>query len=119
MRSVRTGLDLFLTCVRRLPRTLGLAVAALLLTAAALWAQAYPGSHITLVIPLTPGDATDSIGRSMGEELSKLLKVSVVPTNRPGAGSVVGTDSVVKAKKDGYTILVTPNTMPRPGIRRG
>src|SRR2546427_12673525 len=45
----------------------------------------------------------------MAEELSKLLKVAVVSVNRPGGGMAIGTDSVVKAKKDGYTILLTPN----------
>lgn len=72
-------------------------------------AQRYPNSPITLVIPLAPGDATDVAGRTMAEELAKLLKVPVVPVNRPGAGMAIGTDSVVKAKKDGSTILLTPN----------
>ncbi len=72
-------------------------------------AQSYPSSAINLVIPLAPGDATDLSGRAMAEELAKLLKVPVVPLNRPGAGMAIGTDSVVKAKKDGYTILFTPN----------
>src|SRR5882762_10716755 len=72
-------------------------------------AQTYPVGPITLVIPLAPGDATDVAGRAMAEELAKLLKVPVVPVNRPGAGMVIGADSVVKAKKDGYTILLTPN----------
>jgi tripartite-type tricarboxylate transporter receptor subunit TctC len=72
-------------------------------------AQSYPSGPITLVIPLAPGDGTDVAGRAMAEELAKLLKVPVVPVNRPGAGMVIGTDSVVKAKKDGYTILLTPN----------
>ena len=72
-------------------------------------AQSYPSGPITLVIPLAPGDATDLAGRAMAEELAKLLKVPVVPLNRPGAGMAIGTDSVVKAKKDGYTILLTPN----------
>jgi len=72
-------------------------------------AQSYPSGPITLVIPLAPGDATDVAGRTMAEELAKLLKVPVVPVNRPGAGMAIGTDSVVKAKKDGYTILLTPN----------
>jgi tripartite-type tricarboxylate transporter receptor subunit TctC len=72
-------------------------------------AQSYPSGPITLVIPLAPGDATDVAGRAMAEELAKLLKVPVVPVNRPGAGMAIGTDSVVKAKKDGYTILLTPN----------
>lgn len=72
-------------------------------------AQSYPSSAINLVIPLTPGDANDVSGRAMADELGKLLKVPVVPINRPGAGMTIGTDSVVKAKKDGYTILLTPS----------
>ena len=72
-------------------------------------AQSYPSGAITLVIPLAPGDGTDVAGRAMADELAKLLKVPVVPVNRPGAGMAIGTDSVVKAKKDGYTILITPN----------
>ena len=72
-------------------------------------APSYPTSAITLVIPLAPGDATDVSGRTMAEELAKLLKVPVVPVNRPGAGMAIGTDSVVKAKKGGHTILFTPN----------
>jgi len=84
---------------------------ALALVAAAppLCAQTYPTGPITLVIPLAPGDAMDVAGRAMAEELAKLLKVPVVPMNRPGGGMVIGADSVVKAKKDGYTILLTPN----------
>jgi len=84
-------------------------VLSLLVAAPPLDAQTYPTGPITLVIPLTPGDAVDVAGRAMAEELAKLLKVPVVPVNRPGAGMVIGADSVVKAKKDGYTILLTPN----------
>jgi tripartite-type tricarboxylate transporter receptor subunit TctC len=73
-------------------------------------AQSYPASAITLVIPLAPGDATDVVGRTMGDELAKLLKVPVVPVNRPGGGMTIGTDSVVKARKDGYTILLAPSS---------
>jgi len=72
-------------------------------------AQSYPTSPITLVIPLAPGDGSDVGGRAMAEELAKILKAPVVPVNRPGAGMAIGTDSVVKARKDGYTILITPN----------
>jgi tripartite-type tricarboxylate transporter receptor subunit TctC len=72
-------------------------------------AQGYPKGPPSLVIPLTPGDATDIAARTMGEELAKQLKVPVVPVNRPGAGAALGTDSVVKAPKDGYTILITIN----------
>ena len=51
-----------------------------------------------------------SLGRAMADELSKLLKVPVVTLNKPGGGLTIGTDAVVKAKKDGYTILLTSNT---------
>lgn len=74
-----------------------------------LGAQGYPNQAINVVIPLAPGDAADVTGRTIGEELGKLLRVPVVPINRPGAGATIGTDNVVKAKKDGYTILMTPN----------
>jgi tripartite-type tricarboxylate transporter receptor subunit TctC len=74
-----------------------------------LGAQGYPNRAINLVIPTAPGDAGDVAGRLMGEELAKLLKVPVVPVNKPGAAATIGTDSVAKAKKDGYTIVVTPS----------
>jgi tripartite-type tricarboxylate transporter receptor subunit TctC len=74
-----------------------------------LGAQDYPNQAINVIIPLAPGDAADVTGRTIGEELAKLLRVPVVPINRPGAGATIGTDNVVKAKKDGYTILMTPN----------
>jgi tripartite-type tricarboxylate transporter receptor subunit TctC len=87
-----------------------LTIASLLLSAPApLFAQGYPNQPISLVIPLAPGDATDVAGRTMAEELSKQLKVPIVPVNRPGAGMTIGTESVVKARKDGYTILLTTN----------
>jgi len=72
-------------------------------------AQGYPKQPINLIIPLAPGDATDVAGRTIGEGLSKLLKVPVVAVNKPGAGGTIGTDSAVKAPKDGYTILITNN----------
>jgi tripartite-type tricarboxylate transporter receptor subunit TctC len=72
-------------------------------------AQGYPKQPINLIIPLAPGDATDVAGRTIGEGISKLLKVPVIAVNRPGAGGTIGTDSAVKATKDGYTILITNN----------
>ena len=94
-----------------MPSALGLLVGVLTVLAVALpvAAQSYPSGAITLVIPLAPGDGTDVAGRAMADELAKLLKVPIVPVNRPGAGMAIGTDSVVKAKKDGYTILIAPN----------
>ena len=93
-----------------LRRIMGLlSIASLFSSAEYLHAQSYPNQAINLVIPLAPGDAADVAGRTMGEQLSKLLKVPIVVVNRPGGGMTIGTDSVVKAKKDGYTILLTSN----------
>ena len=74
-----------------------------------LFSQGYPKQPINLIIPLAPGDSTDVAGRTIGEGLSRLLKVPVVAVNRPGAGGTIGTDSAVKAPKDGYTIVITNN----------
>jgi tripartite-type tricarboxylate transporter receptor subunit TctC len=86
-----------------------LMIASLFVNATDLHSQSYPNQPINLVIPLAPGDAADVASRTVGEELSKLLKVPIVAVNRPGGGMTIGTDSVVKAKKDGYTILLTTN----------
>jgi tripartite-type tricarboxylate transporter receptor subunit TctC len=84
--------------------------AALLLAAATpLRAQDYPKAPVTLIIPLAPGDATDTSARAIADELSRELKVAIVPVNRPGAGGALGTEMVVKSKPDGYTIILTNN----------
>jgi tripartite-type tricarboxylate transporter receptor subunit TctC len=70
---------------------------------------AYPDKPINIVIPVAPGDATDIAARVMADELSKLLKVSVMVVNTPGAGGMMGANSVAKAPKDGYTLLFTIN----------
>ena len=72
-----------------------------------LFGQGFPDRAVNVVIPMAPGDGLDVSGRLMADELSNLLKVPFVPLNRPGASGTVGTDAVVKAKKDGYTILFT------------
>jgi tripartite-type tricarboxylate transporter receptor subunit TctC len=84
------------------------AFAALALSSA-VQAQNYPAGPISLVIPLAAGDATDTAARAIAEELARELKVPIVPVNRPGAGGALGTDVVVKAPKDGYTIALTNN----------
>ncbi len=77
--------------------------------ASATQAQDYPKGPINLVIPLAPGDATDTSARAIADALSRELKVAVVPVNRPGAGGALGTGQVVKSKPDGYTIVLTNN----------
>jgi tripartite-type tricarboxylate transporter receptor subunit TctC len=80
-----------------------------LVAALGVQAQPYPGGAINLVIPLAAGDATDTAARAIVEELSRELKVPIVPVNRPGAAGALGTEIVVKAPKDGHTILLTNN----------
>jgi tripartite-type tricarboxylate transporter receptor subunit TctC len=80
-----------------------------LIAAVAAHAQPYPTGPINLVIPLAAGDATDTAARAITEELSRELKVAIVPVNRPGAAGALGTEIVVKAPKDGHTILLTNN----------
>lgn len=68
-------------------------------------AQPYPTHPIQLVIPGAPGDAVDIAARSAADELAKILKIPMIALNKPGGGSIVGTEFAVKSKKDGYTLL--------------
>ena len=79
----------------------------LLVGTAELFAQEYPNRAINLVIPMASGDSLDVIGRIMADKLSKVLGVPIITLNKPGGGATVGTDMVAKAKKDGYTIILT------------
>lgn len=82
----------------------GLACA--LLGSAAVQAQAWPTKPIKLVVPYTPAGGTDILGRMVGRRLSEALGVPVLIDNRPGSDGSIGTDIVVKAPPDGYTLLI-------------
>jgi tripartite-type tricarboxylate transporter receptor subunit TctC len=70
-------------------------------------AQPYPNRPIQLVIPMIPGSPLDIPGRLFAEELGKVLGTQVVVLNKPGASATLGTDAVVRSKKDGYTLVYT------------
>jgi tripartite-type tricarboxylate transporter receptor subunit TctC len=69
-------------------------------------ATGYPGKPIRIVVPFTPGSATDVLGRAVGEKLSAAWGQPVVVENVPGAGATIGTGQVAKAAPDGYTLVV-------------
>lgn len=68
-------------------------------------AERYPNRPIQLVIPNAAGSSMDLGGRMIAAELEKILGANVIPMNKPGAGTVLGTDTVIRGKKDGYTLL--------------
>jgi tripartite-type tricarboxylate transporter receptor subunit TctC len=69
-------------------------------------AQAYPSRPVRIVVPFAAGGATDIIARLIGQWLSERLGQQFVIENRPGAGSNIGTEVVVNAPSDGYTLLL-------------
>src|SRR6187401_472833 len=77
------------------------------LLAAPAVAQQYPSRVVKIVVPQTPGGATDVFARKIGQALSERWGQPVIIENRAGAGGVVGTDAVAKSPPDGYTLLVT------------
>lgn len=66
----------------------------------------YPERPIHLVVPFAPGGGTDLIARTLGAEMAKDLDQTVIIENKPGAGTMIGTDYVAKSKPDGYTVIV-------------
>jgi tripartite-type tricarboxylate transporter receptor subunit TctC len=76
------------------------------LLAPALEAQDYPARPIKLVVPIGAGGGTDILARHMAQKMSERVKQGVVVENRPGAGSIVGTEYVARSAPDGYTLLV-------------
>ena len=73
-------------------------------------AQDYPSKPVRVIVPFAPGGSADVFGRFIAQRLQEALGQNVIIDNRPGAGSVVGTDAVAKAAADGYTLLLMSNT---------
>jgi tripartite-type tricarboxylate transporter receptor subunit TctC len=70
------------------------------------WAQAYPTRPVRIIVGAPPGGAFDILARLIGQWLSERFRQPFIVENRPGAGTNIGTEAVVKAAPDGYTLLV-------------
>jgi tripartite-type tricarboxylate transporter receptor subunit TctC len=74
-------------------------------------AQAYPARPVRIIVPVAPGGALDILARLMGQWLSERLGQSFIIENRPGAGTNIGIEAVVRAAPDGYTLLLIPSSV--------
>ena len=66
----------------------------------------YPDRIIKIVVPFAPGGGTDVIARTLAQEMARDLGVSVIIENKPGAGTIIGTQAVAASEPDGYTLLM-------------
>jgi tripartite-type tricarboxylate transporter receptor subunit TctC len=71
---------------------------------------AYPDQAIKIVVPFTPGGATDAVARLLATRLSGKFGQPVIVENRPGASTVIGAEAVARAKPDGYTLMLSGST---------
>src|SRR6185295_1862150 len=67
---------------------------------------AYPDRIIRIVVPFAPGGGTDVVARTLAQEMAKDLGASVIIENKPGAGTILGTQAVAASAPDGYTLLM-------------
>jgi len=91
------------------------AVVSVLAIAAALGAtsasaQEYPTKPVKIIVPFAPGGSADVYGRAVAVHLQEVMKQTFIVENRPGAGSLIGTEAVAKSAPDGYTLLLMSNT---------
>jgi tripartite-type tricarboxylate transporter receptor subunit TctC len=73
-------------------------------------AQTYPSKAVRIIVPFAAGGPADIYARYLGQRLQEPLGQSFVIDNRPGAGSIIGTELVAKSPADGYTLLLMSNT---------
>ena len=91
----------------KLMRIASVAVFALAFAAGPVFAQQYPNKPVRVIVPWPPGQATDLAARIVAEKIGQSLGQTFVIDNRPGAGGQIGSEAVVKAPPDGYTLLAS------------
>jgi tripartite-type tricarboxylate transporter receptor subunit TctC len=90
----------------RLLTALTFTVATLVLLSQAPASAAYPDRVIKIVVPFAPGGGTDVVARTLAQEMAKDLGATIIIENKPGAGTIIGTQSVAASPPDGYTLLM-------------
>src|SRR5262245_60595977 len=98
------------TPARRAVLRLAMAAAALPALLRRSFAQAYPSRPVRIIVPVPPGGALDILARLIGQWLSDRLGQPFVIENRPGGGTNIGVEAVVRAPADGYTLLLIPGS---------
>jgi len=93
-----------------LSKTLKFTALTLALASGLVHAQSYPNRPVKIVVPFAAGGPADNYARFMAQRLGEELKQTFVIDNKPGAGSIIGTDLVAKSAADGYTLLMMSNT---------
>jgi tripartite-type tricarboxylate transporter receptor subunit TctC len=95
-----------------MPRTIVLLLScvAALLAALPAWAQPYPSRPVKIIVPYGAGGPADIYARFLGARMQDTLGQPLVVEDRPGGGSILGTDAVAKSAPDGYTLLMMSNT---------
>src|SRR5689334_23378017 len=66
----------------------------------------YPDRVVKIVVPFAPGGGTDTVARTLAQEMAKDLGKSVIIENKPGAGTIIGTQTVATSDPDGYSLLM-------------
>ena len=93
-----------------MPALLRLLAILSLCTAATASAQEYPNRPVKIIVPVAAGGPADLYARFLAQRLETALGQPFIVDDRPGAGSVIGTDAAAKSAPDGYTLLVMSNT---------